>query len=166
MTEPRARPRPKDRTNFSDPDLRGLLYAFGDVSSGSLPETIRVLDEILTDFIIESCHIAATSASYSRRQKIKQDDFRWVLRHNGQMLGRVNEQLAREKVLKMQRKAIDFDGMAGKENAADLADLAEVGGAEEELKKKGRGRGRRKRKADGDAEGDATDAKKVKKSVA
>lgn len=55
---------------------------------------------------------------------------------------------------------------AGKENAADLADLAEVGGAEEELKKKGRGRGRRKRKADGDAEGDATDAKKVKKSVA
>ncbi|KXT02638.1 hypothetical protein AC578_1162 [Pseudocercospora eumusae] len=150
MAEPRARVRTKGQF-FNTQDLGELLYAFGD-SSQPLSSTMAVLDEILTDFIIETCHAAALCASYSRRQKIKIDDFRWVLRKNPALLGRVNEQLFREKYIKSQRRLVDFETY-GKEGAAELADLAEVGGADEsDLKagKKGRGR-KKKRKAEDDA---------------
>lgn len=151
MAEPRARMRTKGQF-FNTQDLGELLYAFGD-SSQPLSSTMAVLDEILTDFIIETCHAAALCASYSRRQKIKIDDFRWVLRKNPALLGRVNEQLFREKYIKSQRRLVDFETY-GKEGAAELADLAEVGGADEsDLKagKKGRGR-KKKRKAEDDAQ--------------
>ncbi|EME83824.1 uncharacterized protein MYCFIDRAFT_133583 [Pseudocercospora fijiensis CIRAD86] len=151
MAEPRARMRTKGQF-FNTQDLGELLYAFGD-SSQPLSSTMAVLDEILTDFIIETCHAAALCASYSRRQKIKIDDFRWVLRKNPALLGRVNEQLFREKYIKSQRRLVDFETY-GKEGAAELADIAEVGGADEsDLKagKKGRGR-KKKRKAEDDAQ--------------
>ncbi|SMQ55925.1 unnamed protein product [Zymoseptoria tritici ST99CH_1A5] len=154
MAEPRARPRQKGQV-FQNPDLQQLLYAFGDTDH-PLPLTVTTLDEILTEFIIETCHAAALCASYSRRQKIKVDDFRWVLRQNPALLGRVSEYMFREKFMKNARKAVDMDGLQ-KESAANLADLAEVGGADkEDLKggKKGRGRGRKKRKVeDGDEVG-------------
>jgi transcription initiation factor TFIID subunit 13 len=130
-----------------------LLYAFGD-SANPLPKTVDVLDEILTDFIIETCHAAALCASYSRRQKIKIDDFRWVLRKNAALLGRVNEQLFREKYIKNQRRIVDFDAY-GKEGVTELADIANAGGAgEEDMKagKKGRGR-KKKRKAEDEGDG-------------
>lgn len=80
--------------------------AFGD-HPPPLPATIASLDEILTDFIIETCHYAALSASYSRRQKIKADDFKFVLRRDEVLLGRVQEQLWRERKLKEDRKMVD-----------------------------------------------------------
>ncbi|KAF2210348.1 hypothetical protein CERZMDRAFT_45271 [Cercospora zeae-maydis SCOH1-5] len=140
MTEPRQRPRAKGAPIFNQTDLSELLYAFGDTPSPLTP-TINTLDEILSDFIIETCHSAALCASYSRRQKIKADDFRWVLRKNPALLGRVNEQLYRVKYITNQRKLMDFDGY-GKEGAAELADLAEAGGAGEEDLKGGDGKGK------------------------
>ncbi|KAI9701522.1 MAG: Transcription initiation factor TFIID subunit 13 [Candelina mexicana] len=108
MTEPRARAaRHKGQLNFPA-DLRALLYGFGD-DREPLPETIKVLDEIVTDYIIETCHAAAQSASYSRRQKIKVDDFKFALRKDPSKLGRVQELLRMEKVLKGARKAFDAD---------------------------------------------------------
>ncbi|KAI5360010.1 Putative transcription initiation factor IID, subunit 13, histone-fold [Septoria linicola] len=159
MTEPRQRPRAKGAPIFNQNDLNELLYAFGDSTTSPLPTTISVLDEILADFIIETCHAAALCASYSRRQKIKIDDFRWVLRQNPALLGRVNEQLFREKYIKNQRRLVDFDAY-GKEGAAELADIAAQGGAEKDMKagKKGRGR-KKKRKAEDEGVGDV---KKVK----
>ncbi|KAF2479931.1 hypothetical protein BDY17DRAFT_234819, partial [Neohortaea acidophila] len=108
MTEPRARVRNKGQV-FSTSDLSDFLYAFGDhtrtpASQTSLPTTISALDEILTDFVIETCHAAALSASYSRRQKIKVDDFKWVLRKDERMLGRVLEQMWKERYMKEKRK--------------------------------------------------------------
>lgn len=160
MTEPRQRPRAKGQPIFNQNDLNELLYAFGD-SAQPLSTTVTTLDEILADFIIETCHAAALCASYSRRQKIKIDDFRWVLRKNPALLGRVNEQLFREKYIKNQRRLVDFDAY-GKEGAAELADIAAAGGADEsDLKagKKGRGR-KKKRKAED--EGGAGGSKKAK----
>lgn len=113
MAEPRARPRAKGQL-FNDTDLRELLFSFGEPHPPSLPTTLSTLDEILTDFIIETCHAAATCASYSRRQKIKMEDFRFVLRRNGAFLGRVAEQMARERWIKNQRKMVDFEEI-GKE---------------------------------------------------
>ncbi len=86
--------------------MKQLLYAFGDVPD-PLPETVRVLDEIVTDFIIETCHQAARAASVSGRQKIKVEDFRWAIRGDEQMLGRVKELLGMEKELKEARKHFD-----------------------------------------------------------
>ena len=58
-------------------------------------------------FIVESCHEAAVYASYSRRQKVKVDDFRFVLRHDPLKFGRVQELLAMDKILKDGRKAFN-----------------------------------------------------------
>lgn len=153
MAEPRARPRAKGQL-FTTPDLTELLYAFGS-NPPQLPLTIAILDEILTDFIIETCHAAALCASYSRRQKIKVDDFKWVLRKDEALLGRVLEQLWKEKAIKVERRVVDFESV-GREGVGELEGLAEIGGVERgegggagRGRGKGRGRGgRRKRKAE------------------
>ncbi|KAJ5893840.1 Transcription initiation factor TFIID subunit 13 [Penicillium taxi] len=113
MAEPRARAaRHKGQMNFA-PELRLLLLAYGDpsphpsFSSEPLPETVRVLDEIVTDFILELCHGAAQVAHHSSRQKIKVDDFRFALRRDPNKLGRVQELLRMERELKEARKAFD-----------------------------------------------------------
>jgi transcription initiation factor TFIID subunit 13 len=93
--------------------VRQFLYAFGD-DYQPLPETIRVLDEIITDFVIETCHQAARSASYSNRQKIKVDDFKFSVRNNEAMLGRVQELLTMDKELKEARKQIADDMNEGR----------------------------------------------------
>ena len=61
------------------------------------PETLRVLDEILTDFIIETCHGAVEVANYAGRQKLKTEDFLFVLRKDEKKLGRVQELFASQR---------------------------------------------------------------------
>lgn len=159
MAEARTRPRRPNHgagdtgsTTFPATDLSDLLYAFGS-SPPHLTSTITVLDEILTDFIIETCHLAALSASYSRRTKLKVEDFKFVLRHDERLLGRAMEQIWRDKRIKDQRKYDGFDEVGGAGGGgggvAGLAGLANEGGvgAEELKTKKGRGRGKRKRAA-------------------
>ncbi|KAF4314490.1 putative transcription initiation factor TFIId subunit 13 protein [Botryosphaeria dothidea] len=124
MTEPRMRMRQKGQ-QFDTRDLEAYLIAFGD-DRNPLPETVRVLDEIITEyasscsnpvgylaetasFIIETCHEAALCASYSRRAKIKVDDFKFILRKDPVKLGRVTELLNKEKEIKSQRKVFAVD---------------------------------------------------------
>ncbi|KAI7209501.1 hypothetical protein KC333_g8701 [Hortaea werneckii] len=193
MTEPRPRHRARGQF-FATPDLIDLLYAFGDnphpsarpasltlqfitLATGPLPPTITTLSEILEDFLTETCHLASLSASYSRRQKIKVDDFKFVLREDEALLGRALEQLWKDRGLKEERRLMDVEkvggggaGGAGGGGAGagmeELGALAEMGGVGGEAKKKGKGRGRgggRKRKVDvaGD-EGVGEAKKKVK----
>ncbi|PYH41545.1 putative transcription initiation factor TFIID subunit 13 [Aspergillus saccharolyticus JOP 1030-1] len=131
MAEPRARAaRHKGQMNFAS-ELRLLLLAYGDPSphpsfpSEPLPETVRVLDEIVTDFVLEMCHGAAQYASYSRRQKIKVDDFRFALRRDPNKLGRVQELLRMERELKEARKAFDQND----DQVGNLKDAAKKGGS-------------------------------------
>lgn len=127
--------------------VSSFLTAFS--TPGPHPQnTITALDEILTDFIIETCHYAALSASYSRRQKIKVDDFKFALRRDERLLGRVQEQQWREKKLKEDRKNVVMEEFGG-EGAGGLKGLEGMAG-EEGAKGK---RGRRKRKADGEEDG-------------
>ena len=93
--------------------VKQFLFAFGD-DHEPLPETVRVLDEIVTDFIIETCHQAATSATYSNRQKIKVDDFKFAIKDNETMLGRVQELLGMDKELKEARKQLKEDMAEGR----------------------------------------------------
>jgi len=133
--------------------VRLLLLAYGDpaphhsFSAEPLPETIRVLDEIVTDFILELCHGAAQVAHHARRQKIKVDDFRFALRRDPNKLGRVQELLRMERELKEARKAFDQNDDqvakdAGKKGAPvpDDDDASVAGTA---TGKKGKGKGKR-----------------------
>lgn len=73
---------------------------------------MRVLDEIVTDFLIETCHDAAKTAAAAGRQKVKVEDFKFAIRGEPLMLGRVNELLALDRELKDARK--HFDTLEGK----------------------------------------------------
>ncbi|KAF2013965.1 transcription initiation factor IID, 18 kDa subunit, partial [Aaosphaeria arxii CBS 175.79] len=107
MTEPRMRLRHKGQ-QFPSTDLEAFLIAFGD-DDQPLTETVKCLDEIVTDYIIETCHEAASVAHHARRAKIKLDDFKFMLRRDTAKLGRVSEMLETDKELKRKRKAFDTD---------------------------------------------------------
>lgn len=136
--------------------MRLLLLAYGDPAphpdfpSEPLPETVRVLDEIVTDFILELCHGAAQVAHHARRQKIKVDDFRFALRRDPNKLGRVQELLRMERELKEARKAFDSnddqvakDAKKGAAAAAAALDEDEAISVSGGGSKKGKGKGKR-----------------------
>lgn len=142
--------------------VRLLLLAYGDPSphpsfpNEPLPETVRVLDEIVTDFVLEVSHGAAQVAHHARRQKIKVEDFRFALRRDPNKLGRVQELLRMERELKEARKAFDQNDdqvakEAGKKGAAAAAAAAAAGedpvaaeaAAAATVTKKSKGKGKR-----------------------
>lgn len=88
--------------------VRGLLYAHGD-DPDPLPQTVRVLDEITTDFIIETCHAASRHATLNNRQKVKLEDFKFVVAKDERLLGRMTELIGMEKELKEARKGFNTD---------------------------------------------------------
>ncbi|KAF2127210.1 TFIID-18kDa-domain-containing protein [Dothidotthia symphoricarpi CBS 119687] len=123
MTEVRMRLRQKGQ-QFPTQDLETFLLAFGD-NDYPLPETQRLLDEIITDYIIETCHEAASVAHHARRAKIKLDDFKFMLRRDTGKLGRVSDMLETDKELKNKRKAFNTDeGQV----SAEAVGLGEQGG--------------------------------------
>ena len=104
------------------------LYAFGD-DKAPLPETVRLLDEIVTDYLIDTVQTAAKAASVSGRGKVKADDLKFAIRHDEVATGRVRELWTMEKTIKDARKHMDTaEGKVGLE--------------------RGPGRGRRKKKND------------------
>ncbi|KAK5459481.1 hypothetical protein LTS15_003609 [Exophiala xenobiotica] len=112
------------------------------------PETLRVLDEILTDFMIETCHNAVTVATYSGRAKLKLSDFEFVLRKDSIKLGRVQEMFKKKRDIDNKKKLFDTnEGREGQKlGVGELMNLGEVVGEEGTGKGKGRGRGRRKKR--------------------
>jgi transcription initiation factor TFIID subunit 13 len=137
--------------------VEAFLLAFGD-NDDQLPETVRVLDEIITDYIIETCHEAAAVAHHARRAKIKIDDFKFMLRRDTGKLGRVTDMLETDKELKRKRKAFDTDEGAvlvekdegeskmGRPKKKEKVAVEESVGGEGETKKKRK----KKRDAGGD----------------
>jgi transcription initiation factor TFIID subunit 13 len=120
-------------TLLTPASVEAFLLAFGD-NDYPLAETVRVLDEIVTDYIIETCHEAASVAHHARRAKIKLDDFKFMLRRDTVKLGRVSDMLETDKELKRKRKAFDTD-----EGAVLAKDGDDAGGKEKETEKKRRG---------------------------
>ncbi len=124
------------------------------------PETLRVLDEMLTDFIIETCHNAVSVATYSGRAKLKLSDFEFVLRRDSIKLGRVQEMFKKKRDIDNKKKLFDTnEGREGTKLAVgDLVNLGEVVGEEGTGKGKGRGRGRRKKRDREETETEAAGA--------
>lgn len=106
--EPRARAgKNRGQQNFSDQDLQMLLYAHGDVSN-SLDSTKRVLDEMVTDFIVELSFEADRAAQLASRQKVKLDDFKFACRKDPVKLGKIEEVFAKKAEIDAARKAVDM----------------------------------------------------------
>lgn len=102
----------------SDFPVAHLLYAHGDVKN-PLPETARVLDEILTDFIQGISFEAARVAQHSGRQKIKLDDFQFVFRKNPLFLGKLQEVFEKKGEIDNARKLFGTDNDETLKEAAD-----------------------------------------------
>ncbi|KAI6779818.1 uncharacterized protein J7T54_003742 [Emericellopsis cladophorae] len=110
--EPRARAAKNvGKMNFSVNDLSMILFAHGDVRE-PLPETVRVFDEILTDFMQSIAFEAARAAQYSGRQKIKYEDFEFAFRKNPIFLGKVQETFEKSKEIKRVRDIMQTDESA------------------------------------------------------
>ena len=110
-TPPRLTKHPPNQT------VESFLYAFGD-DPAPLDETVRVLDSIAKDFIVETCHQAHRAATISGRQKTKTDDFKFAVRGSEEMLGRVQGLLNAERELTDARKQFDTsEGKVGLERA-------------------------------------------------
>lgn len=90
---------------FFSTTVAQLLYAHGDVQN-PLPETVRVLDEILTDFMQSIAFEATRAANYSGRQKIKYEDFEFAFRKNPVFLGKVQEVFEKQKEIKKAREIL------------------------------------------------------------
>jgi transcription initiation factor TFIID subunit 13 len=85
-----------------------LLYAHGDVPH-SLDTTKKVLDEILSDFVIDLCFEADRPAQLAGRQKVKVDDFKYACRKDLFKLGKIEEVFAKKAEIDEARKVLDVN---------------------------------------------------------
>lgn len=140
-----------------------LLYGHGDVAS-PLPETIRVLDEILTDFVQGVAFEANRAAHHAGRQKIKAEDFQFAFRKNPAFLGKIQEVLEKKADIDSARKIFkDTEQEFSKEVLEKVVGEDEGREGSKSGKGTGRGRGRPKKavaeevlgEGDDDAEAEA-----------
>lgn len=124
-----------------------FLIAHGD-SRQPLPETIRILDEILTEFIQGVSFEATRVAQLAGRQKVKYEDFQFAMRKNPVFLGKAAENKELREIIDKQRKVFNEDEMI-KEDLGDGATGPTAGAAGST----GPGRGRKRAAPGGGAEG-------------
>lgn len=118
-----------------------FLIAHGD-SRQPLPETIRILDEILTEFIQGVSFEATRVAQLAGRQKVKYEDFQFAMRKNPVFLGKAAENKELREIIDKQRKVFNEDEMIKEDLGADGAGGA--GAAAGAGGSSGPGRGRKK----------------------
>ena len=155
--------------------VRQLLYGSGDARE-PLPETMRLLDEIATDFIQSLSFEAARIGHYAGRQKIKYEDFEFALRRNPLFLGKVREMFEMSKEVKDARKMPGIgEGNLAKADINDLAKLGEEEALDKNDKNNQNDKGDRIEKGDGShatgnskkrAKGDGAGSKKKKAKTA
>lgn len=85
-------------------DLKSLMYAFGDDKQPAL-DSVKILEDIVIDYINEMCLEAARVAG--TRNKLKVDDFKFILRNDPRKLGRVEELLTLQRIIADARKQFD-----------------------------------------------------------
>lgn len=145
-SSPLPPPPPSSLPSNTPPPVESFLLAYGDSHRPPLRPTVLTLDEIITDYIIETCHEAALVASHARRQKIKLDDFKFMLRRDTAKLGRVSELLETDKELKKKRKAFDTEEGVVVRSVEGEDGRGKAKGGEEEGEEEGK---RRKKRREG-----------------
>lgn len=118
-----------------------LLYGHGDVGQ-PLPETIRVLDEVLSDFVQGVAFEANRAAHHAGRQKIKAEDFQFAFRKNPAFLGKIQEVLEKKADIDSARKIFKDTEQEFSKEVVDKVAGDDEGGKEGSKSGKGTGRGR------------------------
>lgn len=95
--------------------VAALMYAYGDVIN-PIPETVRVMDEVLTEFLEGICFEASRHATVAGRQKLKFDDFEFSLRRQPEYLGRIRSMFEKRKEITKMRKTFGGDDDAVLQN--------------------------------------------------
>ncbi|KAK5662857.1 hypothetical protein OQA88_6268 [Cercophora sp. LCS_1] len=107
--EPRARAgKNVGKMNFNHNELAQILYGHGDVKA-PLPDTVRVLDEIVTDFIQGVSFEATRAAHHAGRQKVKFEDFEFAMRRNPRFMGKIQEVFEKKKEIEAARKNFNIE---------------------------------------------------------
>ena len=70
---------------------------------------MRVLDEMVTDFIQAISCEATRVAHHAGRQKVKFDDFQFAMRRNPRFMGKIQETFDKKKAIESARKGFDVD---------------------------------------------------------
>lgn len=91
-----------------------LLYGHGDAQP-HLPETVRVLDEIATEFIQGISFEATRTAHHAGRQKVKFEDFEFSMRKNPMFMGKIRETFEKKKEIDRARHIMNEDDAIIKE---------------------------------------------------
>ncbi|KAM0815485.1 putative Transcription initiation factor IID, 18kD subunit-domain-containing protein [Seiridium cardinale] len=136
--EPRARAgKNVGKETFPAKDLAALMYAYGDVIN-PIPETVRVMDEIMTEFLEGICFEASRHATVAGRQKLKFDDFEFSLRRQPEYLGRIRTMFEKRKEITKMRKTFGGDDDAvlqnqGKEDGGAGSSKKRAAADDEEL---------------------------------
>ncbi|OMH82504.1 Transcription initiation factor TFIID subunit 13 [Zancudomyces culisetae] len=110
--EIQKRPFPKSKSYFKD--LEFMMFGFGD-SANPNPESVKLLEEIILEYINEICIKAAKVSG--KRSKVLVDDFKFVLRKDHKKLARIEELIALNKEIENAKKMFkDSDFVETEEN--------------------------------------------------
>ncbi|CCD24830.1 Taf13p NDAI_0E00140 [Naumovozyma dairenensis CBS 421] len=96
-------PRKLKRTHLFSKDVSSLLYAYGDIPH-PLPQSIQCLDELVSSYLVDICHVAYQTAKNSQRNKVKLEDFKFAVRNDATKLGRAEELIATNKLITEAKK--------------------------------------------------------------
>lgn len=102
-----------------------MLFACGDARN-PLPETVRALDEILTEFVQGVAFESARVAQHAGRQKLKLSDFEFAMRRNPTYLGKMRDVFDKQKDIKSASKTIGDNIFREAEGLGDvMVDIGE-----------------------------------------
>ncbi|KAK3344724.1 transcription initiation factor IID [Neurospora tetraspora] len=129
--EPRARAgKNVGKMNFNHNELAQLLYGHGDLKT-PLPETVRVLDELITDFIQGVGFEATRAAHHAGRQKVKFEDFEFAMRRNPRFMGKIQEVFEKKKEIEAARKNFNIEDQLMKDADKEEKEKEKKGGDKE-----------------------------------
>lgn len=99
------------KTHLFSKDVAALMYAYGDAPQ-PLPESVQCVDELVSAYLVDICMSAYKTAQTVHRNKIKVEDFKFVLRNDAIKLGRANELIKLNKIITESKKL--FNSSEGK----------------------------------------------------
>lgn len=86
------------KTHLFSKDINSLLYAYGDVTQ-PLPQTVSCLDELVSAYLVDVCTVAYRTAKCTQRNKVKLDDFKFVMRRDPVKFARAEELINTNKLI-------------------------------------------------------------------
>lgn len=113
---------PKGKQRLFTNDLKSLLYAYGDSQTPNI-ETIHMLEDTVTSYLIDVIMEANKVRKLQKRNKFHESDLRFALRKDPVKLGRVQDLSALTKEISKANKMFDVNekSLVGKPGAKKSA---------------------------------------------